>query len=200
MRHLRADDYRIMPWKNGGGSTTELAIFPESTGLSGAPFMWRVSIADVVADGPFSRFPDYDRHIMVIEGAGMFLDADVHGTIDLTEPFVPASFSGDWGIEGTLVQGPVRDFNLMVARSFGKSALTTEMLVERRLITGNSDVRIAYVLDGEGLANGHVVAAGDTITVDRGEVLEISPLGEGLRLAVCRITPSKRFPRTARGR
>ena len=75
MHILRAPDYHLMPWKNGGGSTTEIAIYPEASSVSGVPFLWRVSIAEVTVNGPFSSFPGYDRHIMVIEGEGMRLDA-----------------------------------------------------------------------------------------------------------------------------
>ncbi len=38
-------------------------------------FIWRVSVADVASDGPFSRFPGIDRTIMLLEGAGMRLCA-----------------------------------------------------------------------------------------------------------------------------
>jgi environmental stress-induced protein Ves len=44
-----------MPWKNGGGETTEIAVFPDGAGLS--DFDWRVSMARVDGDGPFSSFP-----------------------------------------------------------------------------------------------------------------------------------------------
>ncbi|MDP1908248.1 MAG: HutD family protein, partial [Hyphomicrobium sp.] len=43
MRILRAKDYRRMPWKNGGGETTEIAISPEGAALDS--FDWRVSMA-----------------------------------------------------------------------------------------------------------------------------------------------------------
>src|SRR5262245_25655774 len=120
MRHLRPRDYRIMPWRNGGGSTTEVAISPGEAELSANAFAWRVSIADVSADGPFSRFPGCDRHIMLIAGQGMVLEAGEHGLIDLSQPFAPVSFSGDWDVHGYLASGPVRDFNLMVAQSFAR--------------------------------------------------------------------------------
>ncbi len=51
MQILRASDHRVMPWKNGGGSTTEIAVFPIDSGLDA--FDWRVSMATVAADGPF---------------------------------------------------------------------------------------------------------------------------------------------------
>ena len=49
MRILRAADHKRMPWKNGGGETTEIAVFPEHAGLS--DFDWRVSMARVDGDG-----------------------------------------------------------------------------------------------------------------------------------------------------
>ena len=56
MKILRHEDYKVMPWKNGGGITTEIWVSPEGSGLAGVPFDWRVSIADVATDGPFSKF------------------------------------------------------------------------------------------------------------------------------------------------
>jgi environmental stress-induced protein Ves len=53
MRHLKHSDYRRMAWKNGKGTTTEIAVHPANAGLAGAPFEWRVSIADVPESGPF---------------------------------------------------------------------------------------------------------------------------------------------------
>ena len=189
MRHLRSGEYRVMPWKNGGGVTTELAVSPEGSGISGEPFEWRVSIADVVADGPFSRFPGYDRHIMVIEGAGMVLDIEGRGEIDLSRPFLPMSFSGDWEVRGRLALGPVRDFNLMVLRSFARSAMSVEMVAARRLFSPDGVTRLIHVLEDEITANGHIVAAGETITLEKDEAAEMKPLGRPARLAVCRIWP-----------
>ncbi|MGH8415137.1 MAG: HutD family protein, partial [Gammaproteobacteria bacterium] len=37
-------NYRRMPWKNGCGWTTEIAVFPADAGLTGKPFDWRVSL------------------------------------------------------------------------------------------------------------------------------------------------------------
>ncbi len=47
------------PWKNGGGMTADVAASPPGAGMDG--FDWRVSIARVEADGPFSVFPGVDR-------------------------------------------------------------------------------------------------------------------------------------------
>ncbi len=46
-------------------------MYPAGAALD--EFLWRVSIADVERDGPFSRFPGIDRTIVLLEGAGMRL-------------------------------------------------------------------------------------------------------------------------------
>lgn len=50
---LRAEGYPRMPWKNGGGSTEEIAR-DAGAGLDG--FGWRLSIADITESGGFSTF------------------------------------------------------------------------------------------------------------------------------------------------
>jgi hypothetical protein len=115
-RLLGHDDYRVMPWKNGKGSTTELAIHPPEAGLEG--FDWRVSLADVTADGDFSLFPGYDRSLMVATGRGMELSFEgLAAPQRLPGPGHVAAFSGDWRTHGRLLDGPVRDFNVMTARA-----------------------------------------------------------------------------------
>ena len=68
---LRAADHRTMPWKNGGGSTTEIAAAPDGAGIDA--FDWRVSMAVVAADGPFSEFPGIDRTLSILDGSGLIL-------------------------------------------------------------------------------------------------------------------------------
>src|SRR5487761_727801 len=73
---LQPQDYRRMPWKNGLGMTTELAVSPVGAGLNGRPFDWRVSLAEIETGCEFSLFPGYDRSILLSEGAGMELSFD----------------------------------------------------------------------------------------------------------------------------
>ena len=56
MRIIRPADLVRMPWKNGGGETTEIAVSPEAAGLD--RFDWRVSMARVARNGPFSEFAE----------------------------------------------------------------------------------------------------------------------------------------------
>lgn len=153
MRRIRPSDHRVQPWKNGGGTTTEIVREP----AAGGAFLYRISIADVASNGPFSRFDGYDRHIMVLEGKGMRLDCGAHGMLDL-EPLAPRFFSGDWDVTGTLVEGPVRDFNLIVDRSRMRSSL--EVVSNGGRI--QADVCILHILAGPD--------AGDTL-IEEGELV-----------------------------
>lgn len=123
-------DYRVMPWKNGGGTTTELAIAPEAAGLE--RFLYRVSIAEVAADGPLSRFEGYDRHIMLLAGAGMTLECGANGMRTLSAVYEPRSFAGEWDVCGTLASGAVRDFNVIVDRARASSSLEVRLIELRR--------------------------------------------------------------------
>ena len=108
---LRAADYTSMPWKNGGGSTQEIT---RDTGHALDEFGWRLSIADIDAAGGFSTFAGYQRIITVLQGAGMILDVDGVPSRPLL-PSDPFAFSGDSSVDCTLLDGPIRDFNLIYA-------------------------------------------------------------------------------------
>ncbi|WP_040260117.1 HutD/Ves family protein [Pseudomonas massiliensis] len=111
MRHLKAADYLRTPWKNGGGSTLEVCR-DQGTGLDG--FGWRLSIADIAEGGPFSTFAGYERVITVLEGAGMVLEVDTVSSGPL-RAYQPFAFSGASQVTCSLIDGPVRDFNLIYA-------------------------------------------------------------------------------------
>jgi len=112
-RVIRNEDLVRVPWKNGGGTTAELAAFPEGAGFE--TFGWRVSMADVASDGPFSAFPGIDRTLVLVEGEGIELDVEgVTYRLDRTSPKL--SFSGDDMTTGRLLSGPIRDLNVMTRR------------------------------------------------------------------------------------
>jgi environmental stress-induced protein Ves len=108
---LRAANYPRMPWKNGGGSTEEITR-DAGTGLQG--FGWRLSIADIGESGGFSTFAGYERVISVLQGEGMTLtvEGQVSRPLRALDPF---AFSGESRVHCTLLDGPIRDFNLIYA-------------------------------------------------------------------------------------
>lgn len=116
------------PWKNGGGTTREIAAFPPGAGFE--TFGWRLSVAEVERDGPFSAFPGIDRTIVLLGGAGMQLREPDRGTACvLAQPGDAWSFAGELAIDARLRDGPTRDFNVMTRR--GPWSATVETLRER---------------------------------------------------------------------
>lgn len=116
MRLLRAADYRAMAWRNGGGTTFEVAIGPEGAAFEPGAFAWRLSLALVEQDGPFSALPGYDRVLTLVAGAGILLDGGEEGRLEVLPPFGQARFPGERAVTGLLRAGPIRDFNLMTRR------------------------------------------------------------------------------------
>jgi uncharacterized protein len=108
---LRAAQYPRMPWKNGAGTTQEIM---RDGGADLAAFGWRVSIADVGEAGAFSSFAGYQRIISVLEGQGMCLNVDGVDSRPL-HAFDPFAFAGDSQVDCRLLDGAIRDFNLIYA-------------------------------------------------------------------------------------
>ena len=110
MIHLTSADYCVQPWANGRGQTVELARVDDAQGM-----VWRLSVASVVEDGPFSRFPGIHRSLTVIRGPGFTLTAP--GITLRAAPMMPVAFSGDIDIAAHQVTGPSDDFNVMTRAS-----------------------------------------------------------------------------------
>lgn len=115
-------DIAPQPWKNGAGLTREIAF----GGASSADFDWRLSVAEVERDAPFSAFPGVDRCIVLLRGDGMRLRSG-DGRVDqrLSEPLAPFGFSGDVALEATLAGGPSCDFNVMTRRGVFRSHVSS---------------------------------------------------------------------------
>lgn len=114
--HLRPEDARRVPWKNGRGVTEELALWPAGASFERGDFDARISLSSVQEPGPFSPFPGFDRLLVVTRGPGLRL---VHGgdvpPADVVR-FRPHAFEGEWPTRAELPHGPVDDFNVIVRR------------------------------------------------------------------------------------
>lgn len=107
---IRAADCPEMPWKNGGGTTREIAVFPPGAGMD--DFLWRLSMARVETAGLFSTFPEVERVLGIIEGRLALQGPEVDVTLDSFS--APLLFDAARSVKGTPLQGPVLDLNAMV--------------------------------------------------------------------------------------
>jgi environmental stress-induced protein Ves len=114
MRLLRAADYRRMPWKNGGGETREILVSPPGATLDALD--WRISLATIASDGPFSTFEGIQRTLCVIRGAGIQLQVGNATPELLLETSSPYTFAGEAAASSTLVAGATVDLNVMSRR------------------------------------------------------------------------------------
>lgn len=105
------------PWRNGGGVTRELLAWPR------ADDWWlRVSVAEIAADGEFSRFAGVQRWFAVLDGAGVRLDLP-RGPLTLTPRDEPVAFDGEDAPMCRLLAGTTRDLNFMARRGNGQARL-----------------------------------------------------------------------------
>ena len=81
------------PWRNGGGMTRELWVWPAE---AAAPdWRVRITLAEVAKDGPFSAFPGVLRRFAVVGGCGLSLRWAADGPWQDLEPgHAPIAFDG----------------------------------------------------------------------------------------------------------
>jgi hypothetical protein len=114
MKIIRARDLRTTPWKNGGGSTSEIAVMPADASLE--DFDWRISMAHVASDGPFSVFPGIDRTLAIVKGEGLMLTIGDDAPRMLDPGSDPISFPGDVPVSARLTKREIADLNVMTRR------------------------------------------------------------------------------------
>jgi uncharacterized protein len=192
LRRLRPASFHVMPWKNGLGTTTEIAVHPPGAGLDA--FAWRLSIAQLAASGPFSTFAGVDRILVQIEGAPMTLSHAGRGDHRLAL-LSPYRFAGELETVGVLDPPPARDLNVMVRRDRASAEVSVHTLAAgaTAIVEGEAETRVAYVLHGaasatlggerdELLANEALIATG----LGR---LSITATAEGATVVVAAIGP-----------
>lgn len=121
LHRVRLEDCPTQPWRNGGGLTRELLLWPVST-TAAATQDWavRISVADIERNGPFSSYPGVERWFAVLEGAGVTLGLPA-GDHRLRRGDTPVRFAGTDAPACHLIEGrPTRDLNLMVRHGNGR--------------------------------------------------------------------------------
>ena len=107
-QQIRLQDVPVSPWKNGGGTTQTLVCWP-----SPSDWVFRMSVARIDSDGPFSEFKGVDRWFAVLSGEGVVLQFPER-RVEVSALDAVVQFSGDVPCQCSLTKGPTVDFNLMV--------------------------------------------------------------------------------------
>lgn len=179
MKIIRASTCRTTPWKNGGGSTTEIAVEPPDASLEN--FDWRISMARVASDGPFSGFDGIDRTLAVVRGNGLVLTIGGNAPVTLEPASDPLPFPGDVTTSARLVSGEITDLNVMTRRQRFSHRLQRITKTTPCDFDGNDLAIVVCCNGGATLTKGHEV-----ITLDQGDAVVLTQSGD----ASFRITPA----------
>ncbi|MBY0242526.1 MAG: HutD family protein [Burkholderiaceae bacterium] len=137
------------PWKNGGGSTTEIAIAPQ--GATFADFDWRISLATIAQSGPFSTFAGIDRTLTLVSGPGVVLDVGNERQVALSEREPTVAFPGEAQVMATVAAGSTTDFNVMTRRAACRHQLERREVRDFSTLERRSGVTIVFLAEGESL-------------------------------------------------
>ncbi|MYM74822.1 HutD family protein [Duganella sp. FT134W] len=159
------------PWKNGGGSTTEIAVSPAGATLDN--FDWRVSLATIAQDGPFSSFPGIDRSLALVHGDGVLLDfGDERFVLSPSEPLI--EFAGEDAVHATVTGLQTTDFNVMTRRGQCRHRLELLTVRGKQTLKRRSATTLLFLADGESLSLGSAreriaMVRYDTLVMAEGE-------------------------------
>jgi environmental stress-induced protein Ves len=125
-RVIPASEYRRERWRNGLGWTREIHAHAPA---GSRDWDWRLSIAEIEQDAPFSAFPGIERELVLLSGEGLRLRFDDGESHLLQPPHGRLRFAGERVVTGELVDGPTQDFNLMWRRDACEAELHHRPLV-----------------------------------------------------------------------
>jgi environmental stress-induced protein Ves len=127
---------RRTPWKNGGGTTIDIADQDD---------VWRFGRTPITAPGPFSDYTGFDRVQVLVAGRGLVLET-TNGEIDVRQPLKPVRFAGETPINSRLEAGPVEVVNLIGARA--KVRIDLQVLGDGATVTASAGTHMAYAALG----------------------------------------------------
>jgi environmental stress-induced protein Ves len=168
LSHLPAADRVAAPWKNGGGITREIAAWPPGAGLD--DFEWRISMANVEVEGPFSRFEGVDRVLTVLSGV-LTLKFEQGAPIVLDDASDPFAFAGETPCAGTPDSDGVIDLNVMARH--GRIQAKVRRYSGAEPIVCKSDALLLLTLDAA-IVGGAPCRPYDAVLMERGDVAAIA--------------------------
>jgi environmental stress-induced protein Ves len=164
---IRRASFTATPWKNGGGITHEAIRVP----AGGDPFRWRVSVAHIDASGPFSEFAEYNRKMVLLQGAGIDLrfGDGTHKALRKVGELV--EFDGALAAHCELLKGPCVDLNLMIAKSDGGAARVERFMESLVVSAGRNETLVIFAIDRRFKLE---ITAGKTVTLEPWDLAVLS--------------------------
>jgi uncharacterized protein len=160
MRVISANEFSKGLWKNGRGVSWDIATGPSRRGQE---FGWRLAIAEITEDGPFSLYGPIDRVFTLIEGNGVALVfRDRRLVIDGIH--APHTFACDVSTECHLTSGPCRALNLFTARGEWAADVKIIPVAEIEDIHPAGATCLLFALQGECV----VATAGTVVVMEEG--------------------------------
>lgn len=189
---LRRADYRRMRWKNGQGWTTEILREPDREA-----FDWRLSIAEIESNAPFSAFAGVDRSLLLLEGNGMELRVGGAAPQLLNTRGQIVRFAGETAVEARLLDGPTRDFNVITRRAAWAHKVMFRPLVGPMLLLAEPGTAWIGHLAAGRAARQHgddlPLEAGDTFVLEAdGERREQLVISGGGEIVLAQLVPATR--------
>jgi environmental stress-induced protein Ves len=182
MRILRRGDCQTTPWKNGRGIADRLAIWP--IGTTHEDCEWQVTRTRIVDDGPFSAYPGFDRHLVLLSGGALVLevaglDDQVRFTHAITTPLAPFAFRGEWSVGCRLVGGAAEVLNVFTRRGCAAARVDTLVPEQARPVgKPGGEALVGVVTAGAVTTWGRWgearLATGDAVIVDEAASEEIA--------------------------
>ena len=154
------------PWRNGGGITRTLA----TNGTQ-----WRVSVAQIERDGPYSQFDGITRVSFILRGNGVTLRDG--SSVARLEPFKAVEYDGGKEWNASLVDGPVTALTVMTVA--GRYRTTLDAIVAATIVPPGRAAIVIALDSGLRYSEPGTSRAG---IVEPGQFMVVSSVDRTLRL------------------
>ena len=178
-RIYKEENYKRSKWS--GGNTRELAIYPEKAEYLDRDFLWRLSSADSdLEESSFTKLPDYDRILMVLEGSVVL----AHGAERTASLSAYEYDAFDGAIKTKCFGKLIKDYNLIYRKGCKGRMELVDLTEDAQQVESQFEgSRCLGVYCAEGYTVVSADGKTDMVKADEQMVIELEP-GEEVSLSV----------------
>lgn len=153
MQLLKMSDYIIMPWKNGLGTTAQIAVAPDN--------QWRISAATVKKPNPFSEFKGCQRLLTIWRGSGLLLN-----DYELL-PGIVYKFSGETPIMCKNLSPEVIDLGVIYRPEKVAATMNVLSMTESKNLILTKGLNFIFCAEGRFQIEELIVTEGETLKINK---------------------------------